>query len=239
MDESVSKVSPMAHMLYYISANAYMSDYIRKKTDYKNSNVYCVRYLIDTVVSNRVAGLNLDLDYNIFSANLLKPDLTLFVYTNEAVRSQRIENRGKDKLDIVLDDSEKRQAFLDEFQRLLDPKTTIFVDNSKDLQSVILKTYAKIHKHNRHSKSKWQFFNSGPDKRHKAASVIHTLNISENKLTPSILTSHRHTAANTHTATITAVPSLTSLGGISPMTWRIFSLLNSTLSFSFIVSSLF
>lgn len=145
MDESVSKVSPMAHMLYYISANAYMSDYIKKKTDYKNSNVYCVRYLIDTVVSNRVAGLNLDLDYNIFSANLLKPDLTLFVYTNEAVRSQRIENRGKDKLDTVLDDSEKRQAFLDEFQRLLDPKTTIFVDNSKDLQSVILKTYAKIH----------------------------------------------------------------------------------------------
>ena len=145
MDESVSKVSPMAHMLYYISANAYISDYIKKKTDYKNSNVYCVRYLIDTVVSNRVAGLNIDLDYNIFSANLLKPDLTLFVYTNEAVRSKRIENRGKDTLDTVLDDSEKRQAFLEEFQRILDPKTTIYVDNSKDLQSVILKTYAEIH----------------------------------------------------------------------------------------------
>lgn len=68
--------------------------------------------------------------------------------------------------------------------------------------------------------------------------LIHTLNMSENRRSPSILTSHKHTANNAHTATITPVPTLTSLGGISPMMWRIFSLLNSIFSLSSIVVSI-
>ena len=62
-----------------------------------------------------------------------------------------------------------------------------------------------------------------------------TLNISENKLSPSILTVHRQIPNNTQTATIMTVPIRTSFGGISPMMWRIFSLLNSILSFPSIV----
>lgn len=62
-----------------------------------------------------------------------------------------------------------------------------------------------------------------------------TLNISENKLSPSILTAHRQIPNNTQTATIMTVPIRTSFGGISPMMWRIFSLLNSILSFPSIV----
>lgn len=66
IDEVVRKDSSVAHMLYYLSSTVYMSDYIKNNCDYVNDNVYVVRYLIDTVVSNRVAGIPIDLDYNIY-----------------------------------------------------------------------------------------------------------------------------------------------------------------------------
>lgn len=101
MDEIVRADSSVAHMLYYLSSTVYVSDYIKKHCDYKNNNIYVVRYLIDTVVSNRVAGVDIDLDYNIYGNELLVPDLTLFVYTNEEKREKRITLRGKNSLDYV------------------------------------------------------------------------------------------------------------------------------------------
>ena len=85
--------------------------------------------MIDTVVSNRVAGIPIELNYNVYGNNLLVPDATLFVNLNEEIRQKRITQRGKSVLDKVLDDDIKRQKFLDEFNRLLDPKTTIYVNN--------------------------------------------------------------------------------------------------------------
>ena len=146
IDEKVRKDSSVAHMLYYLSSTVYISDYIKNNCDYKNNNVYVVRYLIDTVVSNRVAGIDIDLDYNIYGNNLLVPDLTLFVQVDESIREARITSRGKSSLDKVLDDIEKRKNFLKEYKRYL-TKDSLYIDNSIDNpNSVILSAYEKIRK---------------------------------------------------------------------------------------------
>ena len=102
IDTVVRQDSKVANMLYYLSSTVYMSDYIKNHYDLKETDVYVVRYLIDTVVSNRVAGIPIDLNYNIYGNNLLVPDLTLFIYTDEEIRQNRITNRGKSELDKVL-----------------------------------------------------------------------------------------------------------------------------------------
>ena len=147
VDEKVKDVSPVGHMLYYLSSNVYMSDYIRKNFNIENENVYVIRYLIDTVVSNRVAGVPIELDYNIYGNNILKPDLTLFVSVDEEKRQKRITERGKSILDKVLDDDITREKFIKEFEKNLDHETTIYVDNnSSDIEQTAKTAYKKIKK---------------------------------------------------------------------------------------------
>lgn len=144
IDTKVRKESTLAHMLYYLSSTVYMSDYIKNNCDIKNKNVYLVRYLIDTVVSNRVAGIDIDLNYNIYNHQLLVPDLTLFVNIDEELRQERITRRGKSSLDKVLDDEEKRRQFYEEFKKNL-PENTIFVNNnSQEINITANKVYRKI-----------------------------------------------------------------------------------------------
>lgn len=114
IDINARDTSPQAHYLYYLSSVVYMSDYIKKNIDYQNHNVYCVRYLIDTVVSHRVSGLEVDLDYEKY--DILEPELTIFVELDENIRQERITNRGKSELDKVLDNENIRKLFLKEFQ---------------------------------------------------------------------------------------------------------------------------
>lgn len=143
IDTEVRETSQLAHYLFYLSSVIYMSDKIKKSYDYKNKNVYCVRYLIDTIVSHQVAGLDVDLDYS--SYGILRPDLTIFVSLNESVREQRISERGKSTLDRLLDDSKTRNSFLERFNELLDKEKTIFFDNTdKNIESNILKLYDEI-----------------------------------------------------------------------------------------------
>lgn len=145
VDEKVKKVSPVGHMLYYLSSTVYMSDYIRKNFNIEKENVYVIRYLIDTVVSNRVAGVPIELDYNIYGNNILKPDLTLFVSVDEEKRQKRITERGKSILDKVLDDDITREKFIKEFENNLDKEATIYVDNnSSDIEQTAKTTYKKI-----------------------------------------------------------------------------------------------
>ena len=125
IDLKVREVSQMAHYLYYLSSVAYMSDYIKKNIDYKNNNVYCVRYLIDTIVSHRVAGLDVSLDYEKY--DILKPDMTIFVSLDETIRQERITKRGKSLLDEVLDEEDVRITFLKEFSNLA--QESIVFDN--------------------------------------------------------------------------------------------------------------
>lgn len=147
IDEIVRQDSSVAHMLYYLSSTVYISDYIKKHCDYINNNVYVVRYLIDTVVSNRVAGIDIDLNYNVYGNNLLVPDLTLFVQTKEEIRQKRITSRGKNLLDKVIDDTEKRKQFLQEYKKYL-TENTLYIDNSMDNpNNAISFAYEKIRKY--------------------------------------------------------------------------------------------
>lgn len=153
IDKNIRPYSRTAHFLYYLSSTVYMSDYIKENFDYKNNNIYCVRYLIDTVVSNRVGGVDVDLNYNIYGNELLQPDVTIFVSLDEKVRQTRITNRGKSILDKVLDDDETRNKFLEQFKILL-PADTIFVDNSLPLEENIEAIYLEIKKRKMQEKSK-------------------------------------------------------------------------------------
>ena len=130
IDEIVREISPMSHYLYYLSSVVYMSDFIKHNTNYKENNVYCVRYLIDTVVSHQVAGLDVGLDYENYG--IIKPNLTIFIGLNEQVRQERITKRGKSVLDKVLDNNEKREAFLKSFEKNLPKNKTIYFDNGND-----------------------------------------------------------------------------------------------------------
>lgn len=140
IDSIVREYSQGAHYLYYLSSVLFMSDYIRKNYDYINHNVYCVRYLIDTVVSHKVAGLEVSLDYETY--NILKPDITIFVFTKEIVRQNRISKRGKSCLDYMLDNDIIRNKFIAEFKTNLDNYVTI--DNTgTDIDSNINEFYQK------------------------------------------------------------------------------------------------
>lgn len=75
---------------------------------------------------------------------ILKPDLTIFVYCDENIRQARIQKRGKDSLDIALDNDEKRQAFISKFDTLLDPNKTIFVNNNTNLDKIIKNCFKQI-----------------------------------------------------------------------------------------------
>lgn len=146
IDTVVRKESSTAHMLYYLSSVVYISDYIKKHCDYKNKNVYVLRYLIDTVVSNRAAGIPIKLDYTVYGNDLLQPDLTIFVELEEEERERRILSRGKDVLDEVLDNEKKREGFLQEYENLLDKEKTIYIKNDKDLNEVISELNESIKK---------------------------------------------------------------------------------------------
>ncbi len=148
IDQNVRNISPLAHYFYYLSSVVYISDYIKNTFDYKKNNVYCVRYLIDTIVSHKAAGLNVELDYEHLA--ILKPDKTIFVKLDESIRQQRITQRGKSILDKVLDDEKKRNKFLELFDSLLSIEDTIYFDNSKsDLSKSILNLYEIIRKGSR------------------------------------------------------------------------------------------
>lgn len=144
IDKIIRRDSKTAHMLYYLSSTVYLSDYIKKNYDIEKQDIYVVRYLIDTVVSNKVAGIDIELDYEIYGNKLLVPDLTLFVETNEKIREERITKRGKSELDKVLDDIEKRKEFLKQYKNLL-TEDTLYVDNSgPDIKKTVEDTYKSI-----------------------------------------------------------------------------------------------
>lgn len=135
-DSEVRERSQSAHYLFYLASVAYASERIKEKL--KTHNVYCVRYLIDTVVSHRAAGMNVELNYHGMGYNIHKPDATLFINIDESVRQERITVRGKSDLDKILDNHHTRSRFLNEFERFSDHYHVI--DNSSsELKSVVQK----------------------------------------------------------------------------------------------------
>ena len=143
IDSEVRQTSQIAHYLYYLSSVVYISEKIKRAFDYKNKNVYCVRYLIDTVVSHNSAGLNVELEYAKYG--ILKPDLTIFIKLNEETRQKRIKERGESQLDKLLDDPERRNAFYYNFSKFLDSSSTVYFDNgNSDVESNVAKLFKEI-----------------------------------------------------------------------------------------------
>ncbi len=124
--------SPTAHYLFYLSANVHASFLIENAL--KSRNVYCVRHLIDTVVSHRVSGLNVDLVYETDSYKIRKPNLIVFLSVEEALRQERLEKRGKSYLDRTLDNDSFRDKFLKEFKSFSGHFKTVNVSGKTVLQ---------------------------------------------------------------------------------------------------------
>lgn len=140
-DGEVRTKSPSSHYLYYLASVVYASDQIKELL--VSHNVYCVRYLIDTVVSHRVAGMDIEVIYAGMGYTIHEPSITIFVHINECVRQDRITTRGKSGLDKLLDDHDIRDRFLTEFNRYSDQLHV--VDNStNDLQDAVQKAASLI-----------------------------------------------------------------------------------------------
>jgi thymidylate kinase len=116
IDEQVREKSQPAHYLFYLSSVVFASKEIEELLT--QGNVYCVRYLIDTVVSHRAAGLDVNLEYRGSFFSIRPPDLTIMIELDEDVRQTRIEARGKGFLDRLLDEDTLRARFTAEFKRL-------------------------------------------------------------------------------------------------------------------------
>lgn len=111
--------SPTAHLYYYLSSNCYLSDQIKKsKAVNPDANIYCVRYFIDTVVSQRSSGIEIEYEHKQGHFELIKPDYIFYLDVDENERQRRLDNRGKGFLDLTLDNSDFRERFLNEFKRL-------------------------------------------------------------------------------------------------------------------------
>jgi thymidylate kinase len=136
VDSIVLNENIISHYFFYLSALAYTTEIIRK--DLKDGyNVYCERYLIDTVISHRVHGMNIELTYEIDGYNFLKPDFTFFLELDEVVRQDRIAKRekGKNMLDKTLDDDDFRKRFLNEFCHF--ENDFIRINNNNSLDSTL------------------------------------------------------------------------------------------------------
>jgi thymidylate kinase len=118
IDSEILDNNIFSHFFFYLSALANTSELIKHDLD-NGFNVYCIRYLIDTIVSHRVHGMDIELSYSICTYNFAKPDFIFFLEVDEQKRQERISTRskGKNKLDKSLDDFVFRNKFLHEFAR--------------------------------------------------------------------------------------------------------------------------
>jgi len=143
VDTEVLNVNIYSHYFFYLSALANTSELIKR--DLENGfNVYCVRYLIDTVISHRVHGMDIDLSYSICTYNFARPDYIFFIQLDEKQRQERILNRqkGKNNLDKSLDDASFRQKFLNEFKRF--DKEMIRINNNNTLEMTLKSIHSVI-----------------------------------------------------------------------------------------------
>ena len=134
IDRVIRDNYPIAHYLFYLSANIHAS--LLAEDALRFGNVYCVRYLIDTVVSHRVAGLDVRLEYETGLYRILKPDITVFLHIEENLRQERITERGKGFLDTTLDNESFREKFLKEFELLAEHFYKINVASKNVLEVV-------------------------------------------------------------------------------------------------------
>jgi thymidylate kinase len=138
IDTEVKKVSEIAHYYFYLSNNIYISEKIKTiKEKYPEYNIYCTRYLLDTVVSHKVQNVNVELEYQNGIYKIIEPDFTFFLKLDENIRQKRIQNRNYEKsnLDKIIDDSIIRERFIKEFSKY---KNLIYIDASKTIEEICI-----------------------------------------------------------------------------------------------------
>ncbi len=118
IDDIVREESQAAHYLFYLAAVVHAGVELKEKL--KHHNVYCTRYLIDTVVSHRVNGVPAELEYETALYSIPRPTITLLVEVRERERQRRLDGRGRSALDRLLDEEDYRTSFLREFERFSD-----------------------------------------------------------------------------------------------------------------------
>jgi len=136
IDTTVKEISEVSHYYFYLSNNIFISEKIKiLKQKFPNYNIYCARYLIDTVVSHSVQGLNVDLVYKNELYDILKPDFTFFLKLDENNRQKRLNNRQKKSvLDKILDNDSIRKKFLEKFA--LYDKELVYIDASQSVDKI-------------------------------------------------------------------------------------------------------
>lgn len=109
--------NPAAHYLFYLSSVVDASQGVKNLL--QTGTVYCVRYLLDTVVYHRAMGLPVKLIYETGIYQIVRPDLTIFLtVSSEDVRQNRLATRGKFTAgDKIVNQVDLRQRILSEYQR--------------------------------------------------------------------------------------------------------------------------
>jgi thymidylate kinase len=121
--------TPAAHYFFYLASVIHASCMVEKKL--AHGNVYCVRYLLDTVVYHRAMGLPIALEYETPLYRIRRPDITfLLTVFDERIRQQRLHDRHCiTPGDLIVNDHSLRKAILAEYARFADQ--LIPIDNSR------------------------------------------------------------------------------------------------------------
>jgi len=129
-------VIPAAHYYFYLASIIHASTLIVESL--KHGNVYCGRYLIDTVVYHRAMGLAVNLEYDTPIYHIRKPDLTVFLeISDERIRQERIEKRGKRSIgDTYVDKKQFRNSLIKEYEKLSEHFVIVNNTNRK-IQDVV------------------------------------------------------------------------------------------------------
>ena len=110
--------SPSLHYFFYLASVIHASTLVDEYIN--NGNVYCVRYLIDTVVYHRAMGIPVSLEYETSLYKIRRPDLIVFLsIDDEEMRQQRLANRGKFTVgDRLVNNDEFRNRLANEYNKL-------------------------------------------------------------------------------------------------------------------------
>lgn len=116
IDEMALNV-PAAHYAFYLGSVIHASYMIERKLE--RGNVYCVRYLIDTVAYHRALGLTVPLTYVTDWYRVRPPDWTFLLQADEDTRRRRLRSRGKVTVgDRLVDEARLRAAIEREYEAL-------------------------------------------------------------------------------------------------------------------------
>lgn len=123
------------HYFFYLASVIHVSAQIGGAL--QNGNVYCVRYLLDTVAYHRAMGLPVNLEYETPLYRILRPDLTCFLVVDEDTRQHRLVSRHKFTVgDRIVQAEDFRNRLLGEYQRFAGQFVTV-ANYGRDVRDVV------------------------------------------------------------------------------------------------------